>query len=256
MLNTIVHGDPGAAPPLILAHGLYGQARNWTTIARALSGPRQVIAADLRNHGASPFTETHAYPDLAADLAELIAHHGGTADLLGHSMGGKAAMAAALLHPGAVRRLIVADIAPVAYDHDQTRFIHAMRGVDLSRVQKRSDAQRQLARVIDDPVLPAFFTQALDVAEKRWTLNLDTLEREMPRILAWPGIAGRFDGPALFLTGADSDYVRPEHRDTIRALFPRARFARIPGAGHWLHAEKPEAVARTAAAFLEARADD
>lgn len=168
--------------------------------------------------------------------------------VLGHSMGGKAAMMLALTHPDMVARLIVGDIAPVTYTHDQSRYIAAMQAVDLSRVEKRSDAEAQLAALVDDPVLPAFFTQSLDIKERRWRLNLDVLSDQMPHILGFPDTAAQFGKPTLFLTGANSHYVAPEHRALIKGLFPAARFAKIPGAGHWLHAEKPrefEAAVRT-----------
>ncbi|SFD93834.1 alpha/beta fold hydrolase [Roseivivax sediminis] len=250
-LHTITHGTVADTPPLLIVHGLYGSARNWGVIAKRLSDTRQVIAVDLRNHGQSPWSDSHSYPELAGDLSELIDTLGGSADIVGHSMGGKAAMALALTAPDKVGRLVVADIAPVAYAHSQIRYIEAMRAVDLSRVEKRSEAAAQLAETVPEPTLQSFFTQSLDVANKRWILNLDTLAAEMDKILGWPDISGRFDGPTLFLSGSESDYVGPEHRDTIRALFPRARFARLPGAGHWLHAEKPRDFEASVRTFLD-----
>lgn len=146
-------------------------------------------------------------------------------------------------------------MAPVAYDHDhQSGYIDAMKSVDLGAVAKRSDAAKLLAASVDDPVLQSFFTQSLDMKEKRWLLNLDVLYREMPKILGWPDPKGQFEGPTLFLSGAKSDYVTPEMRKPIRELFPRARFAKIADAGHWLHAEKPDAFEATLRAFLTAEA--
>jgi len=252
MLNTILHGTPSAAPPLLIAHGLFGSARNWGVIARRLSDRGQVIAVDMRNHGDSPRLAPHDYPGMAADLAEVIAAHGGRADVVGHSMGGKAAMLLALTQPVTVRKLVVADIAPVTYTHSQQHNIDAMRAVDLSAVDKRTDAAAQLARHVADPALVSFFTQSLDVANRRWKLDLDALEAGLPAILSFPRAEGRFDGPVLFLSGAESDYVRPEDRETIRALFPAARFAKIPGAGHWLHAERPREFEAAVRAFLDA----
>lgn len=253
MLATQIHGAPGAAPPLLIAHGLFGSGRNWGVIAKRLADRGEVIAVDMRNHGDSPWTERHDYPGMARDLAEVIEDRGGPADVAGHSMGGKAAMVLALSRPELVRRLVVADIAPVAYGHSQSRNIEAMRAVDLSRVEKRSDAAEQLAPRLDAPELVSFFTQSLDLRQKRWRLNLDVLERDMPLILGFPEeIEGRFEGPTLFLSGAESDYVRPEHRDRIKALFPAARFAKIPGAGHWLHADKPREFEAALRAFLDA----
>jgi pimeloyl-ACP methyl ester carboxylesterase len=248
MLNLIEHGQPTDVPDLLIVHGLYGSARNWGVIAKRLSDTRRVIAVDQRNHGDSPRADTQSYEDMAGDLSEVISSMRGRADVLGHSMGGKAAMVLALTQPDLVNRLIVADIAPVAYGHSQVQYIEAMRAVDLSQVSKRSDAEAQLARLIDDPTLISFFIQSLDVKEKKWRLNLDVLAQEMPGILSFPEIGGRFEGSTLFLSGAKSDYVQPAHRDRIKTLFPKARFAKIPGAGHWLHAEKPrefEAAVRT-----------
>lgn len=250
MLNTILHGQPTDQPPLLIAHGLYGSGRNWGVLAKRLSDQRQVIAVDMRNHAGSPWFDSHTYPEMAADLAEVIETHGGRADVLGHSMGGKTAMVLALTRPGLVNRLIVADIAPVAYGHSQIQYIHAMRAVDLSSVEKRSDADAQLARSVDDPALRAFLLQSLDVKGKRWRLNLDALEAAMPGILGWPEVQGRFDGPALFLSGGESSYVLPEYRPAIRTLFPKARFAKIPGAGHWLHAERPREFEAAVRAYL------
>lgn len=243
-----------AEPALVIAHGLFGSARNWGVIARRLADRREVVAVDLRNHGDSPHADSQTYPEMAADLAEVIAGLGAPVDLLGHSMGGKAAMQLALTRPALLRRLVVADIAPVAYAHDQTRHARAMASLDLSRIATRAEADTALAAMVEDPALRAFFLQSLDLRSDppRWKLNLATLAAEMPQIVGWPGTAGRFDGPTLFLTGAESRYVCPEHREPIRALFPGARFARLPGAGHWLHAEKPREFAATVQMFLEA----
>lgn len=251
MLNTLVHGNPGGIP-LLIVHGLFGSGRNWGVIARRLSERWQVLTPDMRNHGDSPRSNTHGYPEMAADLSELIAAHGGRAHVVGHSMGGKAAMALALTRPDQVASLLVADIAPVSYTHSQMQFIEAMRAVDLSRVEKRSDAVAQLAERVEDKSLQSFFTQSLDLRERRWKLNLEVLAAEMPKILSFPALEGQYDGPVLFLSGGQSDYVRPEHRDTIRGYFPKARFAKMPQAGHWLHADDPRGFEASVKAFLEA----
>jgi pimeloyl-ACP methyl ester carboxylesterase len=242
------------APTLVIAHGLYGSGRNWGVIARRLADRGEVVAVDMRNHGDSPRAASQGYPEMAADLAEVIETIGGPVDLLGHSMGGKAAMQLALTRGQLIRRLVVADIAPVAYRHDQARHVEAMAALDLDRIATRSEADAALSASVADPALRAFFLQSLDFRSQppQWKLNLPVLLAEMPKIVGWPGTGGRFDGPALFLTGADSAYVRPEHRSLIQALFPKARFARIPGAGHWLHAEKPREFEAAVRVFLDA----
>jgi esterase len=208
----------------------------------------------MRNHGESPRHGTQSYPEMAGDLAQVIMAHGGSADVLGHSMGGKAAMVLALTQDALVRRLVVADIAPVAYGHDQSQNIAAMAGLDLAGLNSRADADARLAKTIADPALRAFFLQSLDsrATPPNWRLNLEVLDREMAKIIGWPGTAGEYDGRALFLSGANSSYVLPEHRALILAQFPNAYFARIPGAGHWLHAEKPREFEDTVRIFLNA----
>ncbi len=241
MLNILTHGDP-SNPKLLIAHGLYGSGRNWGVIAKRLSDQFHVICPDMRNHGSSPWFETHTYFDMAADLAELL---DGPTRVVGHSMGGKAAMVLALQHPELIEKLVIADIAPVEYSHTQTQHIDAMRAVDLSGIERRSDAGETL-----DPEVRDFLLQSLDVKEKKWKLNLDVLEAEMPKIIGFPEVYGTFEGATLFLSGAESDYVLPEHRPTIKALFPAARFAKLNGAGHWLHAQKPREFEAALAAFL------
>jgi pimeloyl-ACP methyl ester carboxylesterase len=253
-LAETVHGPATARPPLVIAHGLFGSARNWSAIGKRLALHRQVIAVDMRNHGDSPQSPVHDYPSMAADLAETIAEHGGRADVLGHSMGGKAAMVLALTEPSRVNRLIVADMAPVAYEHSQLEYVRAMQAVDLAAVARRSDADPQLARSVPEPSLRAFFLQSLAVGPSgaSWKLNLDVLGAQMPGIMDFPDVAGTFDGPTLFLTGATSAYVRPEHWPRIRALFPAAEHKAIPKAGHWLHAEAPAAFIEAVSGFLDA----
>ena len=189
---------------------------------------------------------------MAGDLAEVIRDVGAPCDLLGHSMGGKAAMQLALTEGGLLRRLVVADIAPVAYGHDQSAHIAAMRGLDLVGLTGRIEADRRLSLTVADPALRAFFLQSLDLKAQHpvWRLNLDVLEAEMAKIVGWPGSQGQFDGPVLFLAGSESHYIKPEYREMILALFPHARFAKLIGAGHWLHADRPRAFEETVRVFL------
>ena len=249
MLTTSRYGAPTDRPALLIAHGLFGSARNWGVIAKRLSDGREVIAVDMRNHGSSFHHPAHGYEEMAADLAEVIEAEEAPMDVLGHSMGGKAAMVLALARPELVRKLLVLDIAPVAYGHSQMKQIESMRRVDLATVGSRAEAEAQMGA---ETGIAPFLLQSLDLQGRRWRLNLDALERDMDRIVGFPDVQGRFDGPALFLTGALSDYVRPEHRGGIERLFPQARFQAVEGAGHWLHADRPRETEAAVRAFLDA----
>src|SRR5215212_2092685 len=125
----------GAGPPLAILHGLFGSGRNWGSIAKRIGAHHRVIAFDLRNHGTSPWAATMGYEAMAEDVRARLAALGCRRfALLGHSMGGKVAMLAALRDPGSVERLVVADIAPVVYRPRHLGVVHAMRGLDLAGI--------------------------------------------------------------------------------------------------------------------------
>ncbi len=254
LLNTAETGS-GDGPPLVVLHGLFGAARNWTAIARRLSARHRVLAMDLRNHGASPRAEAMDYPAMAADVAETMEAAGAApAAVLGHSMGGKTAMALALTRSGLVSRLLVADIAPVPYPPRQARIVAAMRAVPLRPGLARREADAALlAEGVQDPATRAFLLQNLrfEGEAPAWRCGLDEIAAALADIEGFPEFASRYEGPALFLLGERSDYVQPEHRPRIRGLFPAARFLTLRGTGHWLHAEKPEEFAGVAEAFFQ-----
>ncbi|MDE0969339.1 MAG: alpha/beta fold hydrolase [Octadecabacter sp.] len=241
MLNFSTYGDP-SLPKILIAHGLFGSGRNWGVISKRLSNQFHVICPDMRNHGASPWFGTQSYTDMADDLSALLDQ---PTFIVGHSMGGKAAMVMALKYPHLISKLIVVDIAPVAYPHSQSQHIDAMQAVDLSKVEKRADAAKNL-----DPEVRDFLLQSLDLKNRKWNLNLNVLAAEMHKIIGFPDVSGSFSGPTLFLSGGDSDYITPEYRPMIKNLFPRARFAKMQDAGHWLHAQKPREFEATLRVFF------
>jgi pimeloyl-ACP methyl ester carboxylesterase len=196
-----------------------------------------------------------AYAEMAEDVrASLSAFGHRRFALLGHSMGGKVAMVAALRHPDTVERLIVADIAPVAYRLGHLGLVRAMRGLDLSAVRRRGDADARLKEPVPNPAERAFLLQNLvfDDGVARWRINLAAIERAMPDLSGFPKMptGPTYSGSSLFVGGGRSDYLRPEHEWEIRQLFPEARIALIPEAGHWLHAERPEAFLEEVENFL------
>ncbi len=250
LLRVIERGE--GTPALAMTHGLFGRATNLATVQRRLAERRRVIALDLRNHGGSPHAPGMTYAAMAADVAETLDVLGAApCDLLGHSMGGKVVMTLALRHPAAVRRLVVADIAPVRYRSEFNAYIAAMRGMRLFAGMTRADADAALAPVASDPAVRAFLAQNLMTGrEPRWTVGLEEIAAGLYDILDWPVTAGVFEGPTLFLVGGRSPYVREEHHAAIRALFPAVRFAALPEAGHWLHADDPEGFVAAVEEFL------
>ena len=228
-------------------------SRNLGIITRTLAETRRVIACDMRNHGDSFWDDDHSYDALASDLAAVITAHGGQADVVGHSMGGKASMWLALTHPELVRRLAVLDIAPVAYGHTQAELIDAMERADFSASKSRSLADMALSDFVEDHSVRAFLLQSLDLKADppRWRMNLAALREQMAELTGFPDHEGpHFDGETLVLAGGDSDYVDHRGEAAFRALFPRATIETVAGTGHWLHAEKPAEVARRIADFI------
>jgi len=143
------------------------------------------------------------------------------------------------LEPNLVEKLIIADIAPASYSHDNVQYILAMKNVKLDNIETRGEVLNQLAEIVPEPELQSFFAQSLDLKTKSWKLNLDVLEREMDKILSFPNLSGKYEKASLFLSGALSDYLTISHQPKIKKLFSNAKFAEITNAGHWLHAEKP-----------------
>lgn len=251
----ILHANTsGSGPDVMLLHGLFGTGRNLGVIARGLAARFRVTTLDARNHGASPHAPDMRYPSMAADVAETMAALGiAQAAVVGHSMGGKIAMTLALSRPELVSRLVVLDIAPVAYGHEHLGYIEAMRNVALHPGLTRQAADAALAGAVTQPELRGFLLHNLVLGETpHWRLGLEEIAGAMDDLVGWsdpaPGVT--YDGAVLFVTGAKSSYVPDAAHTAIHARFPRAEIATIAGAGHWLHAEKPEAVLAALAAFL------
>ena len=246
--------EAGQGPPLVLLHGLFGSARNWGAVQKALAGEYRVVALDLRNHGASPHAPSMDYAAQAEDVAETLAALGiEGAALLGHSMGGKVAMMLALTRPELVDRLIVADIAPRPYPPALRAVVAAMQAVPLHAGLTRAEADQALRAAVPEAPIRSFLLQNLrfETAPPSWRMGLTEIAAAMPEIEAFaPPQDARFDGPVLAMAGALSPYIRAEDHAGFRALFPQISFVSIPRAGHWLHAENPEGFLATLRGFL------
>jgi pimeloyl-ACP methyl ester carboxylesterase len=263
----------GSGPHVVFVHGLFGQGRNWTTIAKGLAADHRVTLLDLPNHGHSPWTERIDYLDMAELVATELERLGEPVTLVGHSMGGKVAMQLALRRPELLRALVVVDIAPVEYplqggrtdDPDEeaspfAAFIAGMRAMDLERVATRDDADAALEAAVPSRMVRSFLLQSLvrdGVGADggwRWRLNLELLERDLGELRGFPDPprGATFDGPVLWIAGAQSTYVLPDDRPRMDALFPATRLVKIKGAGHWVHSEQPEVFLETLRQFLAA----
>lgn len=247
---------PETATPLIVMHGLLGSSRNWQAHGKALARARRVFLLDLRNHGASPWSDVMDYPNMTADVLAFADREGlGQFHLLGHSMGGKVAMAVALTAPGRVASAIVADIAPVAYAHDFEELIGALRALDLGRIDRRAAADAALAAAIPDEGVRQFLLQNLDfdaAGRAAWKPNLAVLDASIRTLTGWPEAYAdhTYEGPVLAIHGSASPYVDAAGEAAFRRLMPAVAFETLAGAGHWLHAEHPRPFLEAVQRFL------
>lgn len=244
----------GAGASLFLLHGLFGSLTNWGTIGRRLAERFDVVAVDLRNHGRSPHSPIHTYPDMAADVVEMMDALGiEHVHLVGHSMGGKVAMECALSFPDRIKKLIVEDIAPVAYSSPLDEITDILLSINLAAFSSRGAVEKALRPRVPDDRMRQFLLTNLRRDDKggfSWRMNLSGLKENLGSINgAIPG--GRVFGcPALFLSGELSEYVTESSWQAILSLFPRAVFQTVPEAGHWVHADAPEAVVGAINDFL------
>ncbi|CAN7502127.1 alpha/beta fold hydrolase [Variovorax sp. LjRoot84] len=237
----------GSGPPMVILHGLFGAGRNWTQIAQSLAAGYRVYLPDARNHGASPWAETMSYTDMALDVLALIEREQLERPfVVGHSMGGKTAMALALGHPKTIGGVAVIDIAPECYADQFASHVSAMRGLDTAAAASRRRISQALLDGLGGTAPVDFMMQNLRRQTERfdWRLNLMATALCMPDLCGFPEqlLRERYDGPALFFAAAESDYVRPDSLPRIQAMFPCAQLEHITEAGHWVHADQPEAL--------------
>ena len=244
----------GQGPPLLILHGLFGASGNWTTLARNVYAEHfRTVAVDLRNHGRSPHDESFSYADMTRDILDTMADEGiPKAHVLGHSMGGKLAMHLALEHPDRVDRLIVADIGPQEYPRRHDALFDAMESLHPERYGSRREIDVALSRGIPSAPVRQFLMKNLEREGEayRWSINLPAIRHGYPGIIGSVDSWDTFDGNVLFVRGGKSDYLSEGDLPRIRALFPFADMVSLKNAGHWLHADQPNAFARITLDFL------
>lgn len=254
-LHTTELGEQGSR--IVFCHGLFGQGKNWTRIAKELSGEHRVTLVDMPHHGRSAWADRFDYLEAADTVAELFSSDE-PVTLVGHSMGGKIAMLVALRHRELVERLVVVDVSPVTYGQTSEfgGYIEAMKAIDLGSLERRAQAEEALTDAVPNPTVRSFLLQNLrhhgDTWE--WQANLDVLGRDLAELGAWPDdrLEGTpaYDKPVLWIAGGDSPYVKDEYAEAMDRWFPRNRRVTIKDAGHWVHSQKPEIFVEVVRRFL------
>jgi esterase len=252
----------GGQPPLVVLHGLLGSSRNWLSGGAELASHRHVWALDLRNHGRSPHDPEMSYPAMVNDVLGWLDAQGlAAADVMGHSLGGKAAMLLACRHPERVRRLVVVDIAPKGYlSHAHRAEFAAMHELRLETLQSRGEAELRFEARVGDWAMRKFLATNLERSPSggwRWIINLPAITAALPELERNPLTAeDRFGGPTLFVTGGKSRYVEPADHAVIRNHFPTAEIVELPTAGHNPHMEARAELVRVVQAFLAGDTND
>ncbi|MCT4710770.1 esterase [Enterobacteriaceae bacterium H11S18] len=236
--------------PIVLIHGLFGSLDNLGVLARDLGKDHTLLQIDLRNHGLSERSEEMNYPAMAQDVVETLDEYGiEKAIVIGHSMGGKVAMALTSIAPERIDKLVLIDIAPVDYHvrrHDE--IFAAINAVSEAGIKTRSQAAALMREHIKEEGVIQFLLKSF--ADGVWKFNVPVLWNEYEQIVGWQPLPA-WDHPALFIRGGDSPYVDESHREALLAQFPKARAHVVAGAGHWVHAEKPDAVLRAIHRFID-----
>ncbi|MFW6368506.1 MAG: alpha/beta fold hydrolase [Spirochaetota bacterium] len=251
---NLYYRELGSGEPVIILHGLFGTGDNWMNVARALSQEQRVILPDMPNHGGSPHAPGMDYASQARAVVGFLDELGvDRVSIIGHSMGGKAAMAASLLYPGRIERLAVVDIAPKRYEPSHTQILSAMEKVHEQAPATRSEADRILeSGGIAPAAVRAFLLKSYspggegsEGARGGWKLNFGVIRDEYPHILDWPDFGpAQFDGSVAAIYGEDSGYVTADDFSLFASMFPSVTLHPVEGAGHWLHAQRPETVIR------------
>lgn len=253
IVNYKVEGNSG--PYLVILHGLFGSLDNWQTLANDWSEKYQVVLADARNHGKSFHSDTFTYQAMAEDVIRLLDHLNiDSAHFIGHSMGGKTLMHLSQIAPERINKMIVADIGPKAYPPHHDTILEAFESVDLDSISSRGEAAKAVEKVISDKGVALFLLKNLYWKEKgrlAWKINLPVLKREISRVVdAVP--KKEVNLPCLFIRGNNSNYILNDDWPDIKEQFTKAHLVSLKNAGHWLHAEQPDAFYNTVNAYLEA----
>ena len=243
ILHSKIYGQDKPGIPLLVFHGLFGMLDNWGSFGKEMGAYFPIHLIDLRNHGKSFHSEEMSHNDLAHDITHYMQHYGiEKANLLGHSLGGKAVMQFAVKYPLKVEKLIVVDIAPKAYPPHHQGIIKALESVDFKKVNSRQEVEESLAQYIPEKSVIQFLTKNLYWTEDKtlaWRFNLETLSSKYSEFVSNAIKFGVFSGETLFIAGEKSNYILPQDEFLIKQQFPNFKLVKIKNAGHWVQAENP-----------------
>ncbi len=254
ILHSKIYGEEKSGIPLLVFHGLFGMLDNWGSFGKEMSEYFPVHLIDLRNHGKSFHAEEMSFDDLAHDITHYMDFYGITkANLLGHSLGGKAVMQFAIKYPLKVEKLIVVDIGPKAYPPHHQGILKALSSVDFSQVNTRHDVEEVLHQFIPEKAVIQFLAKNLYWKEDKklaWRFNLKTLSEKYSEFISSPVKFGVFSGRTLFIAGANSNYILPQDEFQIRQQFPNSSIVKVQNASHWVQADNPTDFNRVVKDFL------
>ena len=244
ILHSKIYGEDKPGTPLLVFHGLFGMLDNWGSFGKEMGELFPVHLIDLRNHGKSFHSEEMTHDDLAHDISHYMEfHHIEKANLLGHSLGGKAVMQFAIKYPIKVQKLIVVDIAPKAYPPHHQGILKALESVDFEKITTRQEAEEVLQQYIPEKSVIQFLAKNLywnDDKKLDWRFNLKTLSERYSEFVSNAIKFGVFSGETLFIAGAKSNYILPQDEFQIKQQFPNSSVVTVENAGHWVQAENPK----------------
>ena len=252
----LFYREQGQGKPLIILHGLFGSSDNWLTVTKKLSEEYKIFLVDQRNHGRSPHADEFTYSAMAEDLNEFFKQHNiESANLIGHSMGGKVAMNFAMRYPSMVDSLIVADIGPKYYPRHHDTIIQGLKSINLTETPNRMAADNALAEYVPELEVRQFLLKNLAREGESfvWRINLSVIERDIENVGEALSKGKSFDKPTLFIRGGRSKYILDDDQNLIKELFPNSSIETIPDAGHWVQAEAPTEFITLVLDFLKSK---
>lgn len=241
------HGGDG--PPLVMAHGFTQTGRLWGEFGRQLAGARRLVLVDLPGHGGSAAVRA----DLVRTGELLVLAGGGRPfDLLGYSLGARAALHAALARPDLVRRLVLIG-GTAGIDSPEDRRRRRERDEALAdSLEQQGDLEDFLARWLAAPMFAGLRLPGMEERRRNTpaglagSLRLAGAGAQEP---LWDRLGG-LDLPVLVVAGAADVRYAAIGRRLARSL-PRAALSLVPGAGHAAHLEQPALTGRLVAHFLD-----